>query len=105
MPRHPHLSFFYILKMNNCEFAFPDIISSYAKIRALRCWLVQVHTRLKTVECEKEDDEMLVMRITKLPRGNGSPGQVSLISRITEQKLPGEDKIYFIKSRMTNHYQ
>ena len=50
-----------------------------------------------------EDDEMLVMRITKQPRGNGSPGQVSLISRITEQKLP--DKIYFIKSRMTNHYQ
>ena len=56
-------------------------------------------------ECEEEDDEMLLMRITKLPRGNLNPGPESMISRITEQKLPDEDKIYFIKSRMTKCYQ
>ena len=50
-------------------------------------------------ECEREDDEMLVMRITKLPRGNWNPGPVSMISRITEQKLPDEDEIYFLKSK------
>ena len=38
--------------------------------------LVQVHT-MRTEKREKEDDDMLVMRITKLPRGNGSPGQAS----------------------------
>ena len=32
---------------------------------------------MRTEKREKEDDDMLVMRITKLPRGNGSPGQAS----------------------------
>ena len=93
-----HNSFF-IYSKNVCKIEFSCFhVSSYPEIRTECCWLVQVHTEKR----EKEDDEMLVMRITKLPRGNGSPGQVSLISRITEQKLPDEDKIYFIKSKMKN---
>ena len=40
--------------------------------------LVGASSNLRTEESEKEDDDVLVMRITKLPRGNGSPGQASL---------------------------
>ena len=66
--------------------------------------LVGASSHSRECECEEEDEEMLVMRITKVPRGNLNPGPVSMISRITEQKLPDEDKIYFIKSKMTKYY-
>ena len=48
---------------------------------------------------------MLVMRITKLPRGDCRPGQTRQISRITRQKLPNEDKMYFIKSGVIEYIQ
>ena len=54
---------------------------------------------MRAEQSEKEDDEMLVMRITKLPRGNWNPGQARQISRITQQKLPNEDRIHFTKSK------
>ena len=67
------LSFYFILLKNICKYLIFTkkifIVSPYAEIRTVCCWLVQVHT-MRAEQSEKEDDDMLVMRITKLPRGN-----------------------------------